>query len=125
MSVFDHTGSHKFSVIVKRLALNNHRTDVMPLPDKEAVELGADIIGEVFVYSIAAVILTREYIDSSTKTSAKESKLNAKLEELEQSIDALNNKHTAERDALHARVALLEEELAGLKLAGASKGKGK
>jgi hypothetical protein len=45
-------------VIILRLSLNSSRTDVKPLSEKDAVELGADIIGEIIIYSIANHDLT-------------------------------------------------------------------
>lgn len=71
------------------MTLNSSRTDVKPLDEKDAVELGADIIGEIFVYSIAAVLLTREYIENNSKAIAKEEKLNKRLLSLEENIQRL------------------------------------
>lgn len=72
------------------MSLNSSRTDVKPLLEKDAVELGADLIGELIVYSIAAAILVRDYIESNTKAAAKESKLNSRLRVLEDHIDRLD-----------------------------------
>jgi hypothetical protein len=83
--------SHKISVIMKRMTLNSSRTDVKPLAEKDAVDLGADIIGEVFVYSVAAVILIREYVDNAAKTFAKEEKLNKRLHDLEAHVLRVND----------------------------------
>lgn len=97
-----------------RLSLNSHRTDVKPLPEKEAVELGSDIIGEIIIYTIAATILTREYIDNSTKAAAKEEKLSKELAELRQSIDALRGSlatTTAWMESAAPRIEGVEERL--------------
>ena len=97
-------------MILKRLTLNSVRTDVKPLPEADALQLGAEIIGEIFVYSIAAAIMTREYLDSAAKAQAKEEKLNRHLISLEQRIISLEEQLTAARkDACVAYTASASE----------------
>lgn len=110
------------SVILKRMSLNSSRTDVKPLLEKDAVELGADLIGELIVYTIAAAILVRDYVESNAKAAAKESKLNGRLRVLEDHIDRLDGElrvARAERAAGGQQMQDMRDQL-GLPPTGAS-----
>eukprot|EP00052_Salpingoeca_macrocollata_P027205 m.257382 g.257382 ORF g.257382 m.257382 type:complete len:162 (+) comp22707_c0_seq7:2421-2906(+) len=94
-------GSHWVTVMMKRLTLDSKRRDVKPLDPAEAVAAGAELIGEVFVYSVAALIVINEYLSSAAKSAEKEAKqtekirsLVAALEIVEQRLDELQETQT-------------------------------
>ncbi|XP_005093419.1 putative OPA3-like protein CG13603 [Aplysia californica] len=63
--------------------------NVEPLSEKEAIELGGEMLGEFIVFSFAAILLLSEYARSSRKEQLNQEKakqeglrLNAKLQEM-------------------------------------------
>lgn len=72
------------------------KADYKPLTGERAVELGSEILGETFLYSIAAGYIVYEYWRSVKKEHMKED---------------VQNLHISE---LQAQTANLERQLAGL-----------
>eukprot|EP00911_Craspedida_sp_UC1_P001338 UC1_evm7s1007 len=89
---------HFLQVRASRLANRNSRKDVRPLSEAGAVELGAELVGEVFIFGVAAAIVTREYFESAEKSRKKEAAEEARL------------------TGLHTRLALLEQRLKAVEL---------
>ncbi len=74
-------------------------TQVKPLSNEKAVEIGAEIIGELIVYSIASSAIIAEYCRSSRRGQAVEdtqdqkiSKLNNKLKLLDREMNIVKRK---------------------------------
>ena len=63
--------------------------EVRPLKDNVAIETGADMFGEIFVFSIGAGILAAEYYRSSKKEAAREEAQMNQLSELKVRMDQL------------------------------------
>lgn len=74
-------------------------TRIQPLKKEKAIEVGAEIIGEAFVYSVAASFIVFEYWKSSRKEASLESEqdkdidlLMDKLQNVDGDIDSLKDK---------------------------------
>jgi hypothetical protein len=72
--------------------------EVKPLKEGMAVETGADILGEIFVFSIGAGILAAEYYRSTSKEARREqyqldqiNEINAKLEHFSGSLQIMED----------------------------------
>ena len=61
-----------------------------PLNEQKAVEVGAEMLGELFLYSTAASFIFYEYWRSAKKDEIKENATDAILEELTNSVKILN-----------------------------------
>ncbi|KRZ78823.1 Optic atrophy 3 -like protein [Trichinella papuae] len=73
------------------------------LNEEAAVELGADILGEMVVYAIAVFVVAFEYMRSNEKARIKEEELQQRLENIESSLKefrADSQKQYAELQAL-------------------------
>lgn len=66
--------------------MNSKRGEVRLLTPAAAVELGADVTGEVFIFAVAAGVLLNEYNQQTAKNEKKEAKLAAQLERLEKGM---------------------------------------
>ena len=64
-------------------------THVKPLTEDRAAELGAEIIGDSFVYSVAAGIIVFEYVRSKRKEQDAEDTQNNQIARLHDSIRRL------------------------------------
>ena len=74
-------------------------TEVQPLREEKAVELGAEIIGEAFLYSIAASFLMFEYYRGVRKEQKKDDsqdsqilRLGDRLKELDKEMREVKTK---------------------------------
>ena len=63
--------------------------DVKPLSEEAAVELAADMLGEIVVFGIAVGILYVESLRSQAKDQAKEDKQIDKIDSLEKQLTDL------------------------------------
>lgn len=63
--------------------------EIKPLTDQAAVDLAANILGEVVVFGIAVLVLLAEMKRSQLKEQAKEDKQNAKLVSLQEQINEM------------------------------------
>lgn len=64
-------------------------TRVEKLNESMAIDLGADLLGEVIIFSIAAVTIYLEYWRSSSKEQRKEIAQNMQLTELDEKVQEL------------------------------------
>ena len=64
-------------------------THVKPLTEDRAAELGAEIIGDTFVYSVAASIIIFEYVRSKKKEQDTEDTQNNQIAKLNDSMQRL------------------------------------
>ncbi len=76
-------------------------SEVKPLNPEMAIELAADMLGEVFVFSIAAGTIIFEYKRSYNKDREKEEFQNERLRSLEQDVQNLELK--VEEQTAHIR----------------------
>ena len=74
-------------------------THIKPLKEDKAVEIGAEILGEAFIYSMAASFLLLEYWRSSYREAQLEAEqdrdidiLQEKLKTMEQMVDTINGR---------------------------------
>lgn len=95
---FNHTISSKISV----MSLGHKIKSIKPLADQEAIDSGANFLGEGFIYSVSAAIICYEFIRSNRdkeiaalkkleKRKLKEEKLKDLVGSLETKIEDLNN----------------------------------
>lgn len=82
-------GMHWISVRMQRVLNESSRKDVRRLPDSEAIETGSELLSEAFIFFVAAVAITNEYMSSAAKSAAKAQQLDRTLEELGASVDTL------------------------------------
>uniref|UniRef100_A0A5S6R4Z6 OPA3-like protein n=1 Tax=Trichuris muris TaxID=70415 RepID=A0A5S6R4Z6_TRIMR len=81
---------HRVDVTKKMLMMGFGKPTKVPnLTEESAVELGADILGEIIVYSIAATLFTLEYMRTSEKARIKEELLLNRISNLENKINEL------------------------------------
>ena len=64
-------------------------THVKPLTEEKAAELGAEIIGDTFVYSVAALLIIFEYTRSKKKEQDAEDTQNSQIAKLNDSMRKL------------------------------------
>ncbi|KAH6895212.1 optic atrophy 3-like protein [Thelonectria olida] len=84
------------------------------LPEAKAVDLFADVIGDVFILSVAVALIVYEYWKGAQKPDANKERideLNARFEELKQKEEEL----AAAEEKQRQRFESLEEALRGLK----------
>ncbi len=85
------SGLHKLEMFVKmRLMGVVGATEVQPLKEEKAVELGAEILGEMFLYGIAAGFLVFEYYRGVRKERAQESGQDTRITELYGQVEKLS-----------------------------------
>jgi len=73
---------------MKNLGLGKS-VEVKPLNEDEAVNLAAEMLGELFIFAVGVGILISEYCRQQRKDLAKEDTQNRRLQELEDSIREL------------------------------------
>lgn len=67
----------------------NKKVDVKPLSAAAAVDLGAELLGELVIFSVALGTLFFEYRRGQKKDKLKETVQNEKLSSLQEQIDML------------------------------------
>jgi len=78
---------HWVEVNIKMRMLNLGKpTDVPKLNEAMAIELGAELLGEGIIFTVAAACLIAEYIRSSNKERDKEENRERKFEELTRTV---------------------------------------
>lgn len=77
-------------------------THIKPLKEDKAVEMGAEFLGEAFIYSVAASFLMFEYWRSSRKEALLEAEqdrdidvLQEKLKNVQQTLNTISDKMAA------------------------------
>ncbi|XP_067138712.1 putative OPA3-like protein CG13603 [Centruroides vittatus] len=89
-------------VNVKMRLLNLGKpSEVQKLNENMAIELGAELLGETIIFSIAAITLTAEYVRSSIKEREKEEARQEYFSNLEKSIEDL--RFTVEKQQVEIR----------------------
>ncbi|CAL1527573.1 unnamed protein product [Lymnaea stagnalis] len=63
--------------------------NVEKLPDKEAIELGGEMLGEFIVFSLACLVVISEYLRGSRKEAAKEEKSKQELGQIQCKISEI------------------------------------
>eukprot|EP00051_Salpingoeca_urceolata_P034062 m.23366 g.23366 ORF g.23366 m.23366 type:complete len:179 (+) comp7151_c0_seq1:226-762(+) len=101
--------SHWVTVRVARSMSGSRRKEVKRIKMDEAVILGAELVSETFIFSVAAAIVINEYAQSSAKADAKEAKLQDRLANLEKGLQDLHEENKQLKDMLH-RVAEYQRE---------------
>ena len=71
------------------LGFGNRTKPRVPLDEDKAVELGAEIIGEAFLYTFGASLLFAEYWYSSKAAGKKESDQKIQIKDMERKINEL------------------------------------
>ena len=99
------------SVRVERIMANSSRREVRPLSEKDAIDTGAEIISEAFIFVVAAAAITNEYMTSAAKAAVKAEQLDRKLEELSASVDTLEQELRILRLEQQRHTDRLNEEL--------------
>ena len=87
-----------------RLMGSSGRVEYAPLSEERAAEIGAEMIGEFFVYGTAAGLILYEYWKSVQRGQEKDEsqdekirKLGLKMKELEIEVQKLHNQLTVEK----------------------------
>ena len=60
--------------------------EVKPLTEEMAVDLGADMLGEIFIFTVGVSLLSAEYWRQSRKEAKHESSQDVRLRELEDTV---------------------------------------
>lgn len=112
--------NHRFTTTIQR-RIYGHATDVeiRPLNEEKAVQAAVDLIGELFVFSVAGVAVVFEVQRSARSEARKESIRRQEVEELRQRDDEL----AKEVEVLKRRLQELEQVPKGLGLSGVFKSK--
>uniref|UniRef100_A0A8D8LJI1 OPA3-like protein CG13603 n=1 Tax=Cacopsylla melanoneura TaxID=428564 RepID=A0A8D8LJI1_9HEMI len=88
--------------------------EVPKLNENQAIELGANILGEGIIFVIAAVIVVAEYRRQMNKESAKEAAKKEEEKRISNAIDEMffeNQKNSTEIKELSRHIHFLESEL--------------
>ncbi|KAJ8545479.1 hypothetical protein K7X08_018062 [Anisodus acutangulus] len=107
--------NHRLTTTVQR-KLYGHATDVeiRPLDEEKAVQAAVDLLGEVFVFSVAVAALFFEYQRSSRSEAKKEELRKQELEQMRERDEALSR----EMDIMKRKIQELEQLARGRGLAG-------
>jgi len=79
---------YEFNHRLKTLGLQKAK-NIEPLSEKDAIELGGEILGEVLVFTFGATILIWEYSRSAKKEQAKEEKAKSDFRRLNDKVAEL------------------------------------
>lgn len=93
-------------------------TEVQPLKEERAAELGADILGELFLYGTAAGYLTYEYYRSVKKEQDRDNTQDSDIDSLQESLKRVSSEVREMREKL-----LLLEQSVGAQIANTSTAK--
>ena len=94
-----HLGYNKLEQNVRMRLLGwDRKIVVKPLSKEQARDLGAELLGELIVFSCAIIITTFEYNRSSRKEKEKERLQNEKLLKLQAQITQLHGDVAKDRD---------------------------
>lgn len=91
------SGMHWVSVRLQRLTVDNFRKDVPPLDEAASISYGAEVIAELFTFSVALVLLLQEYNASAEKSAKEKAALQQRLNNLEAAVIELSGAITALR----------------------------
>ncbi|KAK1375389.1 optic atrophy 3 protein-like [Heracleum sosnowskyi] len=112
--------NHRFTTTLQR-RIYGHATDVeiRPLNEEKAVQNAVDLIGELFVFSVAGAAVIFEVQRSARSEARKEAIRRQEVEELRQRDDEL----AKEVEVLKRKLQELEQVPKGLGLSGVFKSK--
>ncbi|KAL8113065.1 OPA3-like protein [Apium graveolens] len=112
--------NHRFTTTIQR-RIYGHATDVeiRPLNEEKAVQAAVDLIGELFVFSVAGAAVVFEVHRSARSEARKEAIRRQEVEELRQRDDEL----AKEVEVLKRKLQELEQAPKGLGLSGVFKSK--
>ncbi len=81
---------HKFNINIRMRLLGLGSPDtVKPLTEKAAIELGADLISDFFVFGTAAGAIFFEYLRQSNNTKAKQAQISNKVNNIDKEKDRI------------------------------------
>ncbi|CAI5710846.1 unnamed protein product [Peronospora effusa] len=88
---------------------------IKPLPTDQAVEQGADLVGEILIFSVALSVASLEYSRSAASTRAKEIKQKEQQlqeeREMEKRFEYLENQVMGLEDRLEKVIDIVEKEM--------------
>ena len=84
-------------------------TDVKKLADENAAEVGAEILGEIIMFSIGAFLIYLEYRRQSKNETEKERKARAELVALQDAIQSLESRVASQSETLYQFSKRLEK----------------
>ena len=85
-------------------------TEVQPLKEEKAAELGSEILGELFVYSTAVAYLTFEYYRSIRKEQNRDNTQDSDIDSLQRSLEKVSGEVREVREKLQ----LLEQSVSAI-----------
>ncbi|KAH8815218.1 optic atrophy 3-like protein [Xylogone sp. PMI_703] len=91
------------------------------LPESKAVDLFADVIGDVFILSVAGALIIYEYVrtkskpDTTAEKFAELDRLVAELKEREEELEKKNEEHKARVETLEKNIEELTKPITGKK----------
>lgn len=92
---------HRLEVFVKmRLMGVEGPTEVKALKVDKAAEIGAEMIGEFFIYSIAASVILLEYWRSSRREQSQDEAQDTQIAQLHKTVGRLDGEVTELRKRL-------------------------
>lgn len=99
--------NHRFTTQIQR-RIYGHRTDVeiRPLNEEKAVQAAADLIGEVFVFTVAGAAVIYEVQRSAKSEARKEEARRQEMEEMRKRDEDL----ARELEALKHKLEVLEQQ---------------
>lgn len=111
---------HWVEVNVKARLLNlGSPKEVVKLNEQAAIDLGSELIGDVFIFSVGAAAVIAEYTRQSRKIADEKSALEARLRQIEDDSHSL----MLSTGNLDVRLAQLESSISDLKNLVTKKGK--
>lgn len=84
---------------------------VQPLKEERAIEVGAELIGEAFIFSVAAAFVLYEYNKSVKKEAAKEGERKKDMEKMRAQLDRLGEDMRLVKEALEQTGVLKKTEI--------------
>eukprot|EP00731_Ephydatia_muelleri_P027835 Em0019g708a len=103
---------HKMEMFVKmRLMGAKGPAQVQPLKEERAIEVGAELIGEAFIFSVAAAFVLYEYNKSVKKEAAKEGERKKDMEKMRAQLDRLGEDMRLVKEALEQTGVLKKTEI--------------
>ena len=84
---------------LKQLGLGRVK-NVEPLSEKDAIELGGDMLGELLVFTFGAIILVSEYSRSARKEHAKEQKVKDDMQKIQDRLTDLKTVTTIQESQI-------------------------
>ena len=125
---------HKFEIRgrLRLIGIGKKDSKVTPLTEENAAELGADILGELIIYTVASLTIFLEYYRQSKQKAEHEETQEDRLDELRKHVlelEAAGDRQRAEISSLtreiHEKLDKMSEELKRVKEKSPAKGPAK